>query len=329
MESHAQDMLEFINSSTDYKRLTPNKKSLRLQGKNFFLTYPKCYLTRDIVLSLLLEKLPDIVYVLIALESHKDGTPHIHVYLSVKTKLRSSDNKFFDIATFHGNYQTVRDPDDVIAYVRKSDISPLEHGEYKSYNKVRGETQSEIAKEKRKVQNNLILSTPLQELVLNGDVSIYSVDSLYKSINRYKMETQIVPKYMPKECIWIYGSPGIGKSRYVRDNFDNVFLKSQNKWWDGYKQQSVVLLDDFDLGGECLGHYLKIWGDCYPFNAEVKGGTCQPVYDKFFITSNYLPNEIFCKGNDCSKWDPTIVEAIGRRFVIMTIKDNQLINYDN
>jgi len=132
---------------------------------------------------------------------------------------------------------------------------------------------------------------------------------------------------MPKDCIWITGAPGIGKSRYVRDNFDKVYLKPQNKWWDGYKQETVILLDDFDLGGHFLGHYLKIWGDCYPFNAEIKGSTCVPVYDKFFITSNYLPSDIFCQGNDISRHDPMIVEAITRRFKLMTVKDGVLIEY--
>lgn len=311
----------------EQKDLVVLKKNFRLQGKNFFLTYPKCTLTRDEVLALLLAKVPDAEYVLIASELHQDLTPHIHVFIKLKTKLRISSSTYFDVNTFHGNYQTARDPDDVIAYLNKSDKSPLSHGVYKSYNSVRGDTQSEQARIKRSEQNALILTTPLDTLVLNGDISIYSVDALCKSISRYRMETQTVPKYMPKSCIWIYGTPGIGKSRYVREKFPNVFLKAQNKWWDGYKQQTVVLLDDFDLHGECLGHYLKIWGDCYPFNAEVKGGTCQPVYDAFFITSNYLPSEIFCKGNDSSKHDPSIVEAIQRRFTIMTIFEGELIEY--
>jgi len=305
----------------------PKTKSFRLQGKNFFLTYPKCNLERAVVLSLLLDKISDIKYAIIASEFHKDGDLHIHVYLQLNNKLHIRQQNFFDLDSFHGNYQTARDSDDVIDYIKKSDKSPLEHGDYKSHYKMQGNSKSENAKLERYAVNNMILNSNLHDLVLTGDVSIYSYEALTKSLNRYKMDTQIVPKYMPKECVWITGAPGIGKSRYVRDNFDNVFLKSQNKWWDGYKQETIILLDDFDLGGHCLGHYLKIWGDCYPFNAEIKGGTCRPVYDKFFITSNYLPSDIFCQGNDVSRHDPLIVDAISRRFKVMTVKDGILIEY--
>jgi len=305
------------------------KKSFRLQGKNFFLTYPKCNLTREVVLSILLEKLVDVKYVIVASELHKDGTPHIHALIMSNTKIHTRSNTFFDLTTFHGNYQAARDTDDVIEYIKKSDTTPLTHGVYKSPFMKQGESRSENARLQRLEINKKILDTPLPDLVLNGDISIYSYEALSKSKNRFIMDSQIIPKYMPKTCIWIYGQAGIGKSRYVRDNFgENIYLKPQNKWWDGYKQETVVLLDDFDLKGEHLSHYLKIWADCYSFNAEIKGGTCRPVYDKFFITSQYMPHEIFCQGNDFSKHDPEIVAAIRRRFMFMTVKDGVLVDLE-
>ena len=72
--------------------------------------------------------------------------------------------------------------------------------------------------------------------------------------------------------LWIYGPPGTGKSRYAR-TFGNIYLKSQNKWWDGYDNQEVIVLDDIDTGGVALGHLLKIWTDRYACAGETKGGT--------------------------------------------------------
>jgi len=69
-----------------------------------------------------------------------------------------------------------------------------------------------------------------------------------------------------------------------------------------------VLLEDFDKPGACLGHHLKIWTDRYACTGETKGGQIPLNYDKFIITSNYRPEDI---------WeDPVLVEAIRRRFIV-------------
>jgi len=80
-----------------------------------------------------------------------------------------------------------------------------------------------------------------------------------------------------------------------------------NKWWDGYVGQENVLLEDFDKGGACLGHYLKIWADRYACTGETKGGTIPLQFKKFVITSNYTPEQL---------WEDTEMRAaIDRRFV--------------
>ena len=45
---------------------------------------------------------------------------------------------------------------------------------------------------------------------------------------------------------WIYGATGCGKSRGVREWFgeENIYPKALNKWWDGYKNQRVVLIEE-------------------------------------------------------------------------------------
>lgn len=100
---------------------------------------------------------------------------------------------------------------------------------------------------------------------------------------------------------WVYGLPGVGKSHFVRHKFltdesftsEDVFLKSQNKWWCGYRGEPVVLLDDLDEGGSCLSHLLKIWADQYGFKGEAKFGSVVCKFRHFVVTSNFLPRDLF------------------------------------
>jgi hypothetical protein len=66
------------------------------------------------------------------------------------------------------------------------------------------------------------------------------------------------------------------------------------------------------LGGQTLGHYLKIWGDRYPCNGEVKGNTVPLMHKVLVVTSNYLPTELWPD-------DAELVNAISRRFKITTL----------
>jgi ATP-dependent 26S proteasome regulatory subunit len=145
--------------------------------------------------------------------------------------------------------------------------------------------------------------TTLQELVTNETISIYSVPTLFKAVNIINNEGD--PITTPgTRGYWIYGPPGTGKTHLVHSLFPGCFVKQQNKWWDGYQGEEVVLLDDLD--SNVLGHYLKIWMDKWPARGEVKGGTIPLRHRRFIVTANYLPSELWPE-------DQMMAEAISRR----------------
>lgn len=111
---------------------------------------------------------------------------------------------------------------------------------------------------------------------------------------------------------WIWGVAGAGKSHYARTKFEDRYIKPQNKWFDGYRGQKSIILEDYDCG-KCLGHYLKIWADRWSCTGEVKGGTVQLQHHYFVVTSNYSIEEMFPD-------DVSLQAAIRRRFEVIHLE---------
>nr|WAE43028.1 MAG: replication associated protein [Cressdnaviricota sp.] len=119
--------------------------------------------------------------------------------------------------------------------------------------------------------------------------------------------------------IWIHGISGSGKTRSVFDKYglENLYLKNLTKWWDGYKQQNVVLMDDFSSYKINLTDEIKLWADRYPFNAEAKGSALIIRPKRFIITSQYTISEIWT--------DLETQAAMNRRFIIINKIEQQAI----
>jgi len=132
----------------------------------------------------------------------------------------------------------------------------------------------------------------------------------YRGIKDY-MNVRAKP-YTPTDVrgLWYVGEPGTGKTKQARELFPDAYLKSQNKWWDGYQGQKSVILDDLDKGGVGLGHLIKIWADRYSCTAETKGAVVNLVHEKLIVTSNYTIDELW--GDDAE-----MCKAIKRRFEVV------------
>lgn len=112
------------------------KKGFRLRSTKFFLTYSQLPHLEDLketalsVYENIFRMNRDDFKYLISVEAHKDGNPHLHVYLEfgMVQAVYSADklDLEFEGKMFHGNYQAVRSPHSTMQYIIKSVGDPNE-----------------------------------------------------------------------------------------------------------------------------------------------------------------------------------------------------------
>ena len=167
-------------------------------------------------------------------------------------------------------------------------------------------TQEEKGKEeKERWIRNLDLAKAGKVEEIDADIQM----RYYGTIK--KIAADHAPKPKPVDELdnrWYYGASGTGKSKLARTDNPGAYIKLNNKWWDGYDGEDVVIIDDFDKYDIALSGHLKRWSDHYPFPAEFKGGVKVIRPKRIIVTSNYSPEEI---------WeDEATLGPIRRRFTV-------------
>jgi len=97
------------------------------------------------------------------------------------------------------------------------------------------------------------------------------------------------PAPLIKEVVVYWGATGVGKSRraWAEAGMDSYPKDPRSKFWDGYRGQTNVVIDEF-RGGIDISHMLR-WLDRYPVIVEIKGSSVVLSATKIWITSNLSP----------------------------------------
>lgn len=257
------------------------------QFRNFTFTfnnYPNTELVDSVVCK----------YIIYGKEVGESGTPHLQGFLCFAT-MKSLKQVIKLLPGCH--VEVARSAIYAIEYCKK-DGQVTERGEAPVSQEAKGQ--------KEKVRWELVLKAAQEGRVQDIPEEIrFKYDRNIERIHCAELKKRKLEDTEEKH-LWYYGSTGTGKSRRAREENPELYLKMCNKWWDGYDDQSVVLLEDFDKAHSGLCHHLKIWADRYPFPAEFKGGSKTIRPTKFIVTSNYHPAEIWPDSAD--------FEPIKRRF---------------
>lgn len=136
----------------------------------------------------------------------------------------------------------------------------------------------------------------------------------YRGLKQIGFDFNKAPADLDEPCgEWLVGESGAGKSFTARKENPGFYLKMMNKWWDNYKGEDVVILEDLDPSYEqSMQYFLKIWSDAYAFPVEIKNHCVNIRPKKFVVTSQYRIEELFK--------DKKIIEALQRRFKVRVIQ---------
>lgn len=134
---------------------------------------------------------------------------------------------------------------------------------------------------------------------VEGKLDDIPPDMLIRHYNTFKkIRADYQPPLEPLEeasvyGLWLQGPPRTGKSHFARTNFEPLYLKDTNKWWDGYKDEPYVLIDELEPQHAFMSSWIKKWVDRWPFSAETKGSKALIRPKLIIVTSNYSIAEVF------------------------------------
>ena len=118
-------------------------------------------------------------------------------------------------------------------------------------------------------------------------------------------------------CNWFVGKTGVGKSHEAFKDYSpdtHYPLPNDRGWWDGYKQQETVLINDFR--GHIPYNELLQLIDKWPHSVPRRGRMPIPFTSKhIIITSSLKPEEVYCNREAEDK-----IEQLLRRVVVIELK---------
>jgi len=238
----------------------------------------------------------DCKYMVYGKEEGESKTPHLQGFLISPKMQRLSAMKKLNA---RAHWEPAKGTSEEASAYCKKDGKFTERGSFPKTRKERGEAEAdrwELARTNAK--RGKFDDIP-------HDIYIKYCRNLHFIASQHQVNPEPLPEL---DNWWYYGETGTGKSRAAREENPGYYEKNTNKWWDGYVDQDVVIIEEWNPELKMLGNFLKKWADHHPFSAEVKGGTMSIRPKKIIITSNYSMEQCF--------EDPAVLGPLRRRFKV-------------
>lgn len=206
------------------------------------------------------------------------GTPHLQGYIEFENPRATGKGwSNFKKLLGEGHYEMRRGTAKQAADYCKKDGQFVEFGEITRQGERTDWTAATAA---------VLSGTSIVEVIQEQPQLLPAIRALERLKN-----LSIAPVEREVHVVWLHGSPGSGKTKYVWDLHPSVYSKPSGSWWDGYEGEDVLLLDDFDADIP-YQELLKVL-DRYKYRVPVKGGYVGARWTKVYITSNAHPDTFY------------------------------------
>lgn len=281
----------------------------------------------------LAKKLKGMIYACVSEEVGKNGTPHYHLFVIYKNpKSWNTLKNLFPHCDIEGAHGTNTECRDYVFKQGKWEGSDKEDTRVEGMQFDEGEIPPDRTSFDPKAEK-------LLELIKEGlsDYEIINGYPEYLFDLTHIQRVRLVHKMAQYENTWrnvevyyIYGKPGLGKTRMIMDGFGykNVFRVTESLHpWDTYQGEDVVIFEEFasSFRIQDMNNYL----DSYPLKLPARYSDKTACYTKVFIISNMplkkqYPN-IQSDYDDSSK---DTYKAFLRRFKgVIEFMDKNLLEY--
>lgn len=281
----------------------------QINSSKLFCTYAQCPIKKEEALQLFFAKF-DVLHYLIAEELHKNGDPHLHVYLELKEAFRTRDCTFADLGAYHGNYQGCRSEKNVLKYCSKDEdfISDLDVA---SILKKR-------ESHKKLIGSRIVLNNePLETLVHEFPELIFGYKRLKEDILEFRRDAikdtrDDLPDYVPntwgkllpvdldnKKChYWVWSSvPNRGKTTFalkLLEMFKGILKSTDFSYWNIRPDTELIIFDEFNRGSIKAQQLNSLCDGTYEFRV-FQGGLVKLNIGKplIIVLSNFNIETVF------------------------------------
>lgn len=223
----------------------------------------------------------DAAYGIVGQEVGEKGTPHLQGYVRFKND-RTFAAMTKSLVRAHLTVANGSDLDNQ-KYCSKGD-NIYEVGEVAVGQGTRTDIKELAQKIKNKELSEIDVMFDYPDLYMKYSRSI---EKMFAAVMEHRTE--------PPKVFWRWGKAGTGKTRYAIEKHPDHYVKDGTPWWDGYKQQEAIIIDDFD--NQIPYRTLLRMLDRYQYQGQKKGSYVNINSPYIYITCEHPP-EVYWRGNE-------------------------------